>query len=150
MAKSYYSMTLDHPAALVWAAIRPFGHYAWAGVEGETVIEDGKADDQVAAIRRVTTANGVIRQVLLAHSDIDRSYTYGFCGESPYPVRNYIATIHILPIVETNSTFVKWSATFDCAADDQDHWQGYFEKQGFAQWLGALRHHMKRESGQER
>lgn len=43
MAKSYYSIVLDHPADDVWSVIRPFGHYAWAGVESNTIIEDGKA-----------------------------------------------------------------------------------------------------------
>ena len=43
MARSYYSVMLYHPADEVWAVIRPFDHYAWAGVEGETSIERGKA-----------------------------------------------------------------------------------------------------------
>ena len=61
MARAYYSIVLDHPADEVWNAIRPFDHYAWAGVEGETMIEDGKAGDQVGAVRRVTLADRVIR-----------------------------------------------------------------------------------------
>ena len=39
MAKSFYSMVLDHSADEVWAFIRSFGDYAWAGVESETIIE---------------------------------------------------------------------------------------------------------------
>ena len=93
MAKSYYSIALDSSAEEVWAVIRPFDHYAWAGVESETIIEAGKAGDQVAAIRRVTVGDKVIRQLLLAHSDLDRSYTYALCDPPPLPVRNYIATI---------------------------------------------------------
>ena len=41
MARAYYSIVLDHSADEVWQVIRPFDHYAWAGVEGETIIEDG-------------------------------------------------------------------------------------------------------------
>ena len=52
MARSYYSVMLYHPADEVWAVIRPFDHYAWAGVESETIIEHGKAGDQVGAVRR--------------------------------------------------------------------------------------------------
>ena len=33
MARAYYSIVLDHPADEVWKVIRPFDHYAWAGVE---------------------------------------------------------------------------------------------------------------------
>jgi len=108
MAKAYYSVMLYHPAEEVWAVIRPFDHYAWAGVESETVIEQGKAGDQVGAVRRVTSAGHVIRQVLLAHSDIDRSYTYGFCGAPPFPVRDYVATIRVIPALADEGSFVEW------------------------------------------
>src|SRR5258708_33407554 len=126
MAKSYYSIVLDHPADAVWAVIRPFDHYGWAGVDGETVIEDGKAGDQVWAVRRVTLGDKTIRQVLLAHSDRDRAYSYAFCGDAPFPVRDYLATIRVVPVVETSQAFVEWSATFDCAADARDRWVDHF------------------------
>jgi hypothetical protein len=143
MAKSYYSIVLDNSAEEVWAVIRPFDHYAWAGVESQTIIEGGKAGDQVAAIRRVTMGDKIIRQILLAHSDIDRSYTYALCDPPPFPVRNYIATIRVAPIVETNKAFVDWWATFDCAAEEYDRWTKHFEKEGFAKWLAALRRFMQ-------
>ncbi len=41
MAEAFYSVVLGHPADAVWAVIRPFGHYTWAGVDVETTIEDG-------------------------------------------------------------------------------------------------------------
>jgi hypothetical protein len=143
MARSYYSIALDRPAAEVWAVIRLFDHYAWAGVESQTVIEAGKAGDQVGAIRRVATPDRTIRQILLAHSDIDRSYAYALCDPSPYPVRNYVATIRVSPIVETDGAFVEWSATFDCAAEDHDRWTNHFAHEGFARWLAALRRFMQ-------
>src|SRR6266404_5564970 len=106
MAKAYYSVMLYHPAEEVWAVIRPFDHYAWAGVDSETIIEQGKAGDQVGAVRRFTYAGNVVRQVLLAHSDIDRSYSYGFCGAPPVPVRDYVATIRVSPAIADAGSFV--------------------------------------------
>jgi hypothetical protein len=138
MATSYYSIVLDHPADQVWAVIRPFDHYAWAGVPGETVIEDGKAGDQIGAVRRFSAGERSLRQVLLAHSDIERSYTYAFCGDAPFPVRDYVATIRVVPVVADNRAFVEWRATFDCAADERDKWVKHFEQEGFAKWLAAL------------
>jgi hypothetical protein len=38
---------------------------------------------------------------------------HALCEPSPFPVRNYTATIRVAPIVETNSAFVEWRATFD-------------------------------------
>jgi hypothetical protein len=142
MAKSYYSIVLDHPAQDVWNVIRPFDHYAWAGIESETIIEEGKAGDQVGAIRRVVAGDRVIRQRLLAHSDLERSYIYALCDPAPFPVRNYVATIRVAPVTESKTAFVEWWATFDCAADEYDHWASYFETEGFAKWLAALRHFM--------
>ena len=142
MARSYYSLVLDHTADEVWAVIRPFDHYAWAGVESRTVIEAGKAGDQVGAIRRVDLGDKVIRQRLLAHSDLDRSFSYALCEPSPYPVRGYTATIRIVPVVASSQAFVEWWASFDCAAEEIERWSSHFRDQGFAKWLAALRRFM--------
>src|SRR3954468_15626194 len=143
MAKSYYSVVLDHSADEVWAVIRQFDHYSWAGVPAETTIEEGKAGDQMGAIRRVNTGDKIIRQILLSHSDLDRSYTYALCDPPPFPVRNYVASIRVVPVVEGGRAFVEWWATFDCASDEYDRWTRYFENDGFAKWLSALRAFMQ-------
>ena len=144
MAEAFYSIVLDHSAGDVWSVIRPFGHYAWAGVEGATTIEDGKATDQVGAVRRVELSGRTIRQVLLAHSDIERSYTYAFVGPPAQPVRDYFATLRVTPVIESDQAFVEWRATFDCLdAAETDKWKRHFETQGFAVWLAALRDFMR-------
>jgi len=139
MAKAYYSVVLDHPADNVWSVIRSFDHYAWAGVESETVIEDGGRGDQVGAVRRVIAGDKVLRQKLLAHSDRERSYTYCFADQPPFPVRDYVATIRVAEIVASNTAFVEWWATFDCEIAERETWVAHFEQRGFANWLGALR-----------
>lgn len=144
MAKAFYSTVLGHPADAVWTVIRPFDHYAWAGVEGETIIEDGKAGDQVGAVRRFSNAGGTSRQLLVAHSDRDRAYSYQFCDPVPFPVRDYLAMIRVVPVVADNRAFVEWSATFDCALDERDRWVDHFENNGFAKWLAALADFMRR------
>src|SRR2546430_17411034 len=115
MAKSYYSVVLNHSAEDVWAIIRQFDHYAWAGVQAETTIEEGKAGDQVGAVRCVNSGGKIIRQMLLSHSDLERSYTYALCDPPPFAVRNYVATIRVVPVIESGRAFVEWWATFDCA-----------------------------------
>ncbi len=135
-------MVLDHPATEVWGVIRPFDHYAWAGIESTTTIEDNKSGDQVGAVRRVSFGGNVIRQRLLAHSDVECSYSYCFCETAPFPVQDYEATLRVSPVTADNRSFVEWWATFDCAADERDKWVKYFELQGFAKWLAALRHFM--------
>lgn len=140
MAKAYYSTVLPHSANAVWAVIRSFDQYAWSGVAAETIIEWAKAGDQVGAVRSIALGDGTMRrQVLLAHSDLDRFYTYGLCDPPYLPLRDFIATLRVTPVVETDHAFVEWHATFDCAADERDRWTRYFEVDGFAKWLAALR-----------
>ena len=145
MAEAFYSVVLDHSANAVWSVIRPFGHYTWAGVDAETVIEEGKADAEVGAVRHVSMPGRTIRQQLLAHSDRERSYTYSFL--EPAPVPNYVATIRVTPVAETGQAFVDWRATFDCAPDEQARWVDQFEQKGFAVWLAALRRFMAQKIG---
>jgi hypothetical protein len=139
MAKSYFSTVLDAPARQVWSAIRDFGNYGWAGVPSETIIEEGRSGDAVGGVRRVQTGERVIRQQLLSHSDLDRAYTYALCEPAPFPVRDYVATLRVTPVVDGDRAFVEWWATFDCAADELERWTSYFRDEGFARWLQALR-----------
>src|SRR6185503_6532544 len=140
MAEAFYSIVLDHPPDAAWSVIRPFGHYGWAGVAAETTIEEGKADTEVGAVRCVSMPGRTIRQKLLAHSDRERSYSYSFL--EPAPVRNYVATIRVTPVVETRQAFVDWRASFDCAPEERERWLEQFEQKGFAVWLAALRRFM--------
>jgi hypothetical protein len=142
MAKAYYSTVLDHSADEVWRVIRPFDHYSWSGVLGETIIEDGRTGDQVGSVRRFTNGSSAIRQKLLSHSDSERSYCYAFCDQPPFPVQDYRATIRVTPVVETKKAFVEWWATFDCAPENHDRMIERFETEGFAVWLAGLRQFM--------
>lgn len=145
MARAFYSTVIDHSADEVWSVIRPFDHYAWAGVPSETIIEDGRAGDQIGSVRRIAVQGNVLRQRLLAHSDLDRSYSYAFASAPPFPVQNYLATISVTPIVETNQAFVAWAATFECDEEDRERMIEHFETKGFAVWLDALREFMARQ-----
>jgi hypothetical protein len=145
MAKSYFSTVLDHGADAVWKAVRDFGNYEWAGVAAETFVEDGRPGDAVGAVRSVRTPERSMRQRLLAHSDLERCYTYEVCEPSPLAVRDYRATLRITPIVDGGRAFVEWWATFDCATGEQQRWVSSFRDDGFASWLGSLRSYLARQ-----
>lgn len=113
MANSYCSTVFEQTAEQVWNAVRAFDDYQWADRNLSAVMEDGKAGDAVGGIRRVETGGQTIRQRLLAHSDLERYYSYAFCDPIPFPVRDYVATLRITPIIDGARAFVEWSATFD-------------------------------------
>jgi len=142
MAYAYASTVIEVLAEDVWNVVRDFnGLGTWNAKFIPTCeIEDGKAGDQVGAVRSFTLANGAqLREQLLAHSDRDRFYTYNFLKHPFEGVENYVSTIHVLPVTDTNQTFVEWSVTFDCSPDKLDHWQDFYAHQVFKPGLEALK-----------
>jgi hypothetical protein len=139
MAKAYYSTIFAQPADAVWGVIRDFNNYpVWVDGAGESVIEDGRSGDAVGCVRNVLYNGARRRQRLLALSDIERSQTYAFAGDSPLPVTNFEATLRVTPVIDGHRAFVEWFATFDCTAEDRDVRVTFF-RDAFAGWLESLR-----------
>ena len=136
-----YSTVFSRSSDQVWSFIRDFGHYKWAGVVNECHIEDGKSGDAVGCIRHVELGDRSIRQRLLAHSDIERFYTYTFCEPIPFPWRDFVATLRVIPITDGDRALVEWSARFDCADDAHDRWHDHLTR-SFGKWLESLRTHL--------
>jgi hypothetical protein len=143
VARSYASTVIDAPADEVWARIRDFnGLSTWhGGMVAESEIEEGKAGDQVGGVRSFKLGDGThIRERLLSHSDLERSYTYSF-EKTPFDVDNYCATIRVTPVTDGNASFVEWWTTFDCDRDQIGHWEGFFASQVFQGGFDALKAH---------
>src|SRR5215469_5435132 len=138
MNKVYYSTVIDHPADQVWSVIRDFNSYpVWVeGIE-ESHIEEGKSGDAVGAIRNFSSGDTRIRQRLLAHSDLDRSYTFESC-EPLGAITYYRGTGRVTPIVDGDRAFVEWSTVFECVDAEQNNCAAFF-KEGTPQWLSSLR-----------
>ncbi len=133
MITAYYSSVLDQPIVSVWSLIRDFNNYP-AYIEGVTdsVIEDDKPGDEVGAIRRFLYGGNWTRQRLAAHSDEQRSLTYvgvdaftfptGVLDEAPAPAP-YEGTMHLLPVVDGNRTFIEWSVTLHTLPNEAEQWR---------------------------
>jgi hypothetical protein len=145
MAKSYASTVIDAPADEVWARIRDFNDLAaWhSGLVAASEIEEGKAGDQVGAVRSFTLTDGThLRERLLGHSDDERSYTYNF-EKTTFDVDNYHATIRVVPVTDGNRSFVEWWTTFDSDRHRVDEWTQFFANEVFAGGLEALASHWR-------
>ena len=71
MPKAYTSTVIDLPADRVWAAVRDFNGLAtWRpAAVTDSEIEEGKAGDQVGAVRSFHLRDGAhLRERLLSHS----------------------------------------------------------------------------------
>ncbi len=140
MPKAYASIVVDKPARAVWAVARDFnGLPTWHPAIARSVIEDGKAADQVGCIRELTLGDGgVIRERLLALSDLEMSYTYNF-ETTIFAVENYCATLRVQPVSDGERSFVTWTTTFDCDVANIDEWVETFAGSIFKTGLDALK-----------
>ena len=147
MTTAYYSTVLDHPLETVWSLIRDFNNYP-AYIEGvtESPIEDDKRGDEVGAIRRFCYLGNWIRQRLAEHSDAQHALTYAGIEPFPYPTGDasgtvsatcYEGTMHLLPIIEGNRTFIEWSVRLDTAPADSDRWRALFQS-WILEWTNSL------------
>ena len=114
----FRSMIIDAQIDRVWSAVRRFdGVVDWnPGVTAAT-LENGAAT-ATGTIRKLDIADGTtFRETLLAHSDVDRSYTYDIL-ESALPVSGYVSTHRFVPITQSGQTLGIWESHFNCAAED--------------------------------
>jgi hypothetical protein len=111
MSIAYVSSTPDSDIDTVWSVLRDFhGMPAWLGRIRESTAEDGAGPGAVGSIRRlILEPDGrQVRERLVQYDAPGHRYSYEFVGESPYPVRFYRGTVHLLPITDRGATFVEW------------------------------------------
>lgn len=118
MVKIYISSVIATPPDRVWAVIRDFnGLPDWHPAIADSRIEDGQPSDKVGCVRNFNLVDGGnIREQLLTLSDFDFSCSYSIL-ESPMDVRDYIATLRLMPVTDGNRTFAEWTAEFNCPQD---------------------------------
>ena len=54
------------------------------------------------------------------------------------PLNNYVATVKVTPVTETDGSFVEWQAEFDCAPNDEDDLIKMISEDVFAAGLKAI------------
>ncbi len=144
MTKSYYSTILDNTAEEVWAAVRDFnglGTY-FSAVVSKSFIEDDLGSTTIGAVRNLTLPDGVLRERLVAMSDLDRSYSYALEEPHPFPVTNYIGNVRVTPVVKTGQALIEWWSTFDCAEDVVTQMEALFANEIYANAVEGLRKHL--------
>ena len=147
MTQAYYSTVLDHPLDTVWSLIRDFNNYpAYIDGVSDSMIEDDKGGDEVGAVRRFCYLGNWIRQRLADHSDVEHTLTYAGIEPLPFPADAapdapsptlYQGTMHLLPVVEGNRTFIEWSVRLDTAPGDADRWRMLFQS-WIPDWTNSL------------
>jgi uncharacterized protein YndB with AHSA1/START domain len=146
MSRAYASAIISAPIETVWNIVRNFnGLPNWAVGIVDSKIEGGLDADVVGCIRSFHTTDGThIRERLLSLDDARHTYSYNF--EKPaFPIKNYIATIRLMPVTHTDATFAEWEAIFDEAPEDQGKYEKLISKKVFAAGWKSLGAKIKKE-----
>jgi len=137
----------------VWDVVRDFNSYPiWVNGVEESHIEDGQPGTAVGVIRNFRMGTARTRQRLVAHSDVDRFFTYESCepllvddGDVRRTLVRYQGTLRVTPVTDRSGSFVEWSAVFDCSPADADYWCGWWREnpplwlESLASYLGEAR-----------
>ncbi len=133
MARAYASIILKAPVQTVWNLIRDFnGLPSWAPAIARSKIEDGLESDVVGCVRSFYTHEGShIRERLLMLDDANYTFSYNF--EKPaFPVKNYVATLRLYPVTNTDHCFAEWTSSFDEAPGDEGKYEKIISQDVFA------------------
>ena len=137
------SAVVPADADTVWRVIRDFdGLPTWHTAIVGSELEGDARTDQIGVVRRLTLGDGgVVRESLVALDDRERRLTYAIL-ESPFPVRDYRATIRVHPVTSTGESFVSWSVLFDCDLEDAERLSALFAGDVFGSGLDDLVAHL--------
>jgi hypothetical protein len=111
----YNSVVVPAPAEQVWAKLRDFHDMSWATGVVESCEAVGDIPGTQIGARRVL--NNVFHETLHALDEVDRLVRYSI-DDGPEAVArdkvtNYIGEVRVFPVTETNSSFVRWTSTWD-------------------------------------
>lgn len=140
MGKCYNSVVIDAPCEKVWQTIRNFHDLSWAPRTITKAAAEGPLkSDQIGAKR---VLNDAFHETLLSLDDRERSLSYSI-DDGPGPVakdavRNYVGKVRVLPITETDKTFIEWQSSYD-SPDDAS--VGDFCNPIYQALLGELKQH---------
>jgi len=102
----------------------------------KVIIEEGKASDSVGAIRNFVEYGALIRQRLVAHSDLDRFYTHE--SREPLGAMTYHqGTGRVTPIVDGDRAVMEWSVACEGPETERETCVKLL-KEAMPQWFKSL------------
>jgi hypothetical protein len=118
MGQCYNSTVIAAPRQKAWATIKDFHNMSW----GKPVITDvekiGVLNGNQPGAKRVL--NQAFQETLKSVDEENYTFTYSI-DDGPGPVakelvKNYLGTVILHPITDTNHTFVEWRSSFDSSS----------------------------------
>ncbi len=115
MGHCFNSTVVNAPIGRVWKTVRNFHDMSWCDSVITSCTAVGKiAGDEVGAKR---VLNGAFQETLMSIDDDDHCFSYSI-DDGPEPVSKesvseYIGTVTLRPVTDTNATFVQWESDYE-------------------------------------
>jgi hypothetical protein len=116
----YVSQVIDASIEKVWDIMRDFNDMpSYHPAIKKSVIEGDGPSGLVGCVRRLTLAEGFVRERLLCLDDRNHAFSYGII-EGTLPVRGYVAGVRLHRVTVGNRTFAEWWADFEVIGADRE------------------------------
>ena len=114
MGSCYSSVVVNAPVDRVWLVVRDFHRLDWAGPIVVDLKKVGAVKGTEVGAERII--NGLLHEKLINLDDTNRELTYRVL-DGPGPVArefvsDYVATLRVLPVTVSNTTFVDYRSTY--------------------------------------
>ena len=121
MGRCCNSTVISKPCGQVWKTICDFHELAWAKPVISNVEIIGDTPGNKVGAKRLL--NGAFLETLVSLDEDARRFSYTIDdGPEPLakdgPVSNYLGTVVLRPVTDTDATFVEWEATYDSPTED--------------------------------
>jgi uncharacterized protein YndB with AHSA1/START domain len=143
MPTAFVSTVINAPIERVWRTVGDFnGLPAWMPGMASSVIEDGKGDKDIGAVRCISMSGSkeVLREQLRTFSPDEYLITYAVL-EGPLPVKNVVTSMRLRPITDTYGTLGEWSSQFETERGKEEEGVQFLTRV-FGAGFRALKRHL--------
>ena len=130
MPKAFVSTVINAPTERVWRVVSDFnGLAAWMPGMTGSIIEGGKGDKEIGAVRQLTMAGtkDKLRERLDVLSPGELLITYSVL-EGPLPVKNIVTSMRLRAITDTYGTLGEWSSQFETATGKEEEGEQFMNR----------------------
>ena len=116
MPSCYQTRVINSPIEKVWDTIKNFHNLEWAPNVVTSCTKVGNKEGNEVGAKRVL--NDVFEETLISIDESQHTFLYSIdeAPESPVSseeVSHYVGVVKLLPITQTDETFIEWKSSWD-------------------------------------